>query len=188
VDGALKVQKLPFLAELEGQQHGLRVAHFPFIRYYYGPYSETLKTFVANMQRMSLVNSYHAPTEKGRYILDYAADAIREDSDATTAIELLRLTGKTYGRKSGTALKERVYGIVVPIGRHRMPISRVPHSVPLLDPTSDPALRDISPLDEDTTEELLAEIRMPDDVLDRDSPGFKRTIREALKRAENACS
>jgi len=192
VDGALKIQKLPFLAELEGQRQGLAVASFPFIRYHYGPYSAVLQEDVSRMQSLGLIApSSGAPTRKGRYILEVAQDNIKKSPDAEMAISILRDIAQRYGRWSGSRLKEHVYRLTVPVrdaGGQLMVVKKIPHCFQIITPAAEPNLRQVDPFDDDTRTEINSEIMMDDSVLDRTSPTYRRTISDALSRLAETCS
>ena len=48
-------------------------------------------------------------TNRARYILEYAGEAIASSARASEAVSLLKETGKRFGRRSGTDLKDYVY-------------------------------------------------------------------------------
>lgn len=191
VDGALKIQKLPFLAELEGQRRNLQIAHFRFIRYHYGPYSALLQRFVEELQGPLLTTSNGTLTSRGRYVLETARACIAQSKQASEAVEVVKTIAGQYGAMSGTALKNAVYRMRVPVrdlGGSVMMVKDIPYCFQIIDPEMEPNLSPIEPFDPETLQDLQAELAMSDSVLDRSRPEYKRTISDALKRAELACS
>lgn len=186
VDGNLKVQKLMFLAELEGHDHHLRTAHFRFFRYTYGPFSHQVANRVSTLEDHQVLTAGRVLTKRGRYILDYAAEFIDASAEASEAAQVLRDTARKFGRRTGVQLKEYVYGLRVPVseyGDELIKVRDIDIGVDILDPTEDASSVEIAPFDNDTIVELQAELDMPLGALDSRSPGYRRTVAGALRRA-----
>jgi hypothetical protein len=186
VYGNLKAQKLAFLAELAAEHENVRVLHYRFFRYTFGPYSGQLATWIERLEKKDILTSGRLLTKRGRYVLDYAAEAVSESTRATTALDVMRETAKKFGRRSGVALKDYVYGLTVPVldlnGETRR-VRDIPLGLDIIDPSRDPNLAEVSPFDGDALEELSAELAMNHELLRPDSHAYKRTVSESLRRA-----
>ena len=55
--GNLKVQKLVFLAEIEGQSKGFKAAHYRFFRWNMGPYCAALANHMTNLEDATSADS-----------------------------------------------------------------------------------------------------------------------------------
>ena len=186
VDGNLKSQKLVFLAELEGQQHHLKAAHFRFFRYTYGPFSHQVANKIDALESRQVLTPGHLLTKRGRYILDYVSEFVEASHRASEATQILRDVAHKFGRKTGAQLKEYVYGLKVPViefGNRPRKVRDLQIGVDILDPSRHLDSVEVMPFDDETLEELRAELEMPPGTLNPNSPGYKRTISEALRRA-----
>jgi len=186
VDGALKAQKLTFLAELKAKERHLRAGHFRFFRYTFGPYSGHLATSIGQLERAGVVTKSGLVTKRGRYILDYAREDIGRSERALEAVDVIRSTGQKFAKKTGTALKEYVYTLTVPVaelGDKPMRVKDIPIGFDIIDPAREVDLEEVGYFSEDVLEEIGAELSMPAEKLRANDPSYRRTVTEALKRA-----
>lgn len=193
VDGNLKVQKVTFLAELEGRREHLKVAHFRFFRFTFGPWSDSLERFVTALTDGQFLTKSGTLTSRADYVLEVAQDSIQAKANATEATHILMDVGRKYGKLSGTQLKEKIYEMRVRLvgasaDDPQVKIKQLSKGVEIIDPINEHDLAEVAPFDDETLAELVAEFNMPAEVLDRNSAGYRQTISDALKRAESALS
>jgi len=187
ISGALQLQKLIFLLEFEGQQAGLRAAHYRFFRYHRGPFSRELPEDVKLLAEFGFVlKSALKPTKRADFVIEYTAEYLNASNQAQRIIELVKDISSRYGKRSGWSLMNMVYKMNVPVFElgEMMKVQDVPTFVDILDPTNTSSLAEPSPFPDDIVSDLEEEFSIPPEALDPENPSFKRTIRNAMDRLE----
>ena len=149
VGGNLKAQKLTFLLELYALRKSSVVGHYRFFRYQMGPYSPDLANDIRELETEELLSrSGRHLTPRGVFLHDYVAEMLSGNADLQMVTTLTSEVATSFGKKSGAALMNMVYGMRVPVfdlGRE-MKVLHIPSFLDILDPVHTPNLREIQPL------------------------------------------
>jgi uncharacterized protein YwgA len=187
VDGRLKTQNLMFLFELKGQECGLRMAHYRFLRYTHGPFSPALAEDVKKLHELEFLSGAgNVLTKRGRFIADYVSDWVSSSSSGRKTHELVVEIAKKYGKLSGTALRDLVLAMNIPVAEHSERIEKiadVPILVDLLDPERKSGLTDVR-LPSGLSRELSEEFALDPHVLNPSNASYVQSVRKALRAAE----
>lgn len=185
MDGNLKLQKLTFLAELEGLKIGLAVSHFKFFRYNYGPFSKDLVGDVQQLTDMGFCTAGRKLTKRGQFILDYIKPEIERSDAASNAFALFGRIAEEYGRRGGKSLMNSVYRMVVPVydlGGQEVRVEKIPFHTDILVPTCEKDLTEVIPFDAEMITELEEELETQPELLDSENPSYQKSVKEALAR------
>jgi uncharacterized protein YwgA len=182
----LKIQKVTFVSENEARGEKLKAAYFPFFRYNLGPYSKILANDVRRLEDFGFVNpESRLPTERGRYILEYVQEFIKESKQAQYSINILRSVCKTYKDVKSSKLVDIVYKMKVPVvqycGEVRA-VKDIPLYVDILDPENE-YLSDLPPIPQQILEDLEAEFSTSSEDLNPDKPENVEKARAILAAA-----
>lgn len=189
MDGNLKLQKLSFLAELEGSNQGLACLHFRFFRYTYGPYSIDVAAGVDQLTSLGFCTASRKLTKRGQFFLDYIRPEVEHSDLALQAYEVFKQTARDYGKRGGMRLKEMIYNMVVPVyelGGESMKVVDIPFHADIFVPTCEHNLKEVVPFDEGLIGDLEEELRIPAELLDPEHHSYKKTVKEALSRIRHA--
>jgi hypothetical protein len=182
----LKVQKIVFLAEDEARRRSLLAAHFPFYRNKFGPYSPALANDVRQLEDCGFIYpETRQPTKRGYYVLEYAADDIKESAAAHESIGLLQALKNKYENTGSFVLKDLVYEIQVPVTGLRgemMKVKDIPMRTTIIHPIMEKTKVEAS-LPDDLLEDIAIELSFRTGDLDPDSPSNVLLAREVLHSA-----
>ncbi len=188
VDGRLKIQNLMFLFEVKGQEHGLRMGHYRFLRYTHGPFSPTLGEDVKKLHELAFLSgARNVLTKRGRFVIDYVSDWVSSSADGTKTHDLVAEIAKKYGRLSGAALKDLVLSMTIPVAEHSERLEKiadVPILVDLVDPERKNGLSDVR-FPASLVSELTEEFALDPKVLNPSSASYVKSVRKALKAADD---
>jgi uncharacterized protein YwgA len=187
VDGRLKTQNLIFLFELRGQECGLRMAHYRFLRYTHGPFSPTLAEDVKKLHELEFFSGAgNVLTKRGRFIVDYVSDWVSCSSSGRKTHEIVVEIAKKYGKLSGTALRDLVLAMNIPVAEHSERLEKiadVPILTDLLDPERKSGLSAVR-FPNSLSRELVEEFALDPNALNPSSASYNQSVRKALKAAE----
>lgn len=189
MDGNLKLQKLTFIAELEGLEKGIASSHFRFFRYNYGPFSKDLVGDVQQLTNLGFCSASMKLTKRGQFFLDYIRPEVEHSDAALQAYEVFERVAKEYGRRGGTSLMKTVYRLVVPVyelGGQKVKVDDIPFLTDILVPTCEQNLTEAAPFSEDMIADLEEELRIPMELLDPENHAYKKSVKEALSRIRHA--
>jgi len=183
----LKIQKLTFISEdTARQREKLKAANFSFFRYNQGPYSKELADAVRELESLGFVDpETRKPTERGRYILDYVREFVKESQPAQHALRILGETCKKYKRVKSSKLVNIVYGMKVPVAQFNGKIMRVrdiPKHVDIICPGSE-NLFDFSVFPQEIVEDLQTEFSLTPEDISPDNPHNISAAQAALDAA-----
>ena len=127
------MQKLVFLAQLQGQRTGIVLSHFRFFRYQLGPFSAFLANDITALEGVGVVTkSSRRLTNRGQFLHDYILGALKDDGReglTTAALGIVDGIARRYGGRTGRSLMEHVYGLTVPVidyGGQRVRVAEIP--------------------------------------------------------------
>jgi hypothetical protein len=134
-----KVQKLMFIALVEGKSKGLRVAHYSFFRHIHGPYSKDLADELLLLEQLGFVNPESRElTDRARQMLDFTLPSIRQSVAARDIFALVDDVCAAYkDLESLPHLVNFVHQMVVPVadwGNDQAAVRDVPLCVYILRP------------------------------------------------------
>ena len=186
IEGNLKLQKLVFLSELGGLEEPLVPMYFRFFRYALGPYSAELANEIKGLESGAFITSTSRRlTQRGHYILEYAADAIQNSQEARRAMEIIRDVAKRYGRRSGDELKAFVYKLKVPVydlGGTTFRVKDVPHFLDILNPRHMKGADEVRLLDEQLIQDLTEEFALSPRDLAATSTSHRQIVSSEFRR------
>ena len=189
IDGNLKVQKLVFLAELNGQAVGLRNGHYRFFSYQYGPYSTHLAQDVGTLETLGFIaKTSRQLRQRGRFLLEYLDDYIKRSGEAIQALEIINQVVGEYGKLRGPKITDVVYRMQVPVhdlGGELERVRKIPLGLNILDPVNT-KLVDVRPFDEEILKDLEEEFSIPAEDLQPTSRSFRETVGKAVARITEA--
>jgi hypothetical protein len=187
VDGRLKIQNLTFLLELTGQERGLRMAHYRFLRYTHGAFSPTLAADVKKLHGLAFFSGAgNVLTKRGRFIVDYVSDWVSSSATGTKIHDLVAEIARKYGKLSGTALRDLVLSMTIPVAEHSERLEKladVPILVDLLDPERKSGLSEVD-LPANLAAELAEEFALDPNALNPSNASYIQSVRKALKAAD----
>ncbi len=108
--GQLKLQKLPFLSELEMNSRGIKGFNYCFFRFRYGPMSKELYNDrdILSLSGMITKHPPYALTERGKDILEQSEKVLRKNSMILKYIDNIT---KKYAATTPWELTEMIYQI-----------------------------------------------------------------------------
>jgi len=182
----LQIQKVVFLSENEAREKKVLAAYFPFYRNKFGPYSPLLANDVRKLEDSGFIyQETRQPTKRGRYLLDYVADDIRESKGARTSWELLAATQNKYENTGSFALKDMVYEMrvsVTGLNGSIMAVKEIPMRTTIIHPALERSSESPS-LPNDLLDDICVEFSLTREDLDPDSLANIAIAREALTQA-----
>lgn len=182
----LKVQKVVFITENEARGERLAAANFPFFRYNLGPYSKELANDVRKLEDFRFIDpETRELTARGKYVVDYVAEEIKESKDALYVLGILHEACAKYANWRSPALVNHVYGMKVPVfafGYQEMSIRDIPHCTDILDPQRED-LKSIQVFSPQLMEDLQAEFSMSPEDLSPENPANIAFAKQVLTRA-----
>jgi uncharacterized protein YwgA len=154
----LKIQKLMFIAEIEGARRNLRAAHYPFFRHTHGPFSKELANEVVLLERLGLIDPESRElTDRAAPILQRASHDMDRSAKATEVLSIVNgVCADCKHLDSFPHLVNHVLDMVVPVagwGNEPAAIRDVPLCVDILRPNDLHAM-DVLPFDADLLGEL----------------------------------
>jgi len=187
VDGNLKAQKLPFLAEWKGIEVGIQAFHLTFFRYNFGPFSKDLVTDIEFLTKRDILNTSRKLTKKGKFLLEFSESEMRRTSIGRIALEIIDEVVNEYGRKSGPTLRDLIYTLKVPVydyGNEYRKVRDIRTFIDIFFPTEMKNLREIPLFSDDTLKVIEEELNLPMEYLNPANPSYQRTVRSALRRVK----
>lgn len=135
----IKVQKLMFMAQVEGDSRGLSIAPYSFERRNYGPYSSELAGEVLLLEELCLVDpETRELTGHGQQLLKDLRREIEKSAAAREVLDVVfKICEQHKHRESRTELVEFVHGMVVPVagwGNEPVVVRDIPLRVAILRP------------------------------------------------------
>ncbi len=180
----LKIQKLTFISEDKAREEDkLKAAHYPFFRFNLGPYSKVLANDVRTLEDLGFVHpETRCPTERGRYILDYVQEFIKQSKEAQHSLKILSNVCKKYRDVKSSKLVNIVYKMEVPVVQFNGKVMTV-RDIPLHTDIIDPALENLSDIPvftQEALDDLQVEFSLSAEDLDPDKPENVLFARAAL--------
>jgi hypothetical protein len=178
------VQKLSFVSELNGRSHNLQAAYYKFFRFTWGPYSSVLANDVRLLESIGLIDPESRQiTERGRFLLGYIQTEIDESEAARLALDAISKTLEEWGGKRGWQIVNAVYELTVPVderGGEKMKMKDIPLHTDIILP-SIPGVQDVLPFSDQMLADIEAELAIPADHLDPESPELEASVRCSLE-------
>lgn len=133
IDGPFKLMKIPFMAELRSTAEGVNTFNYRFYRYTYGPFTTEIYEDGDALWSLGLASNKSGPsvqpTQKGRWLLDSAADLYRENAVACSYVED---AARKYVRLGFNDLKRKIYAQTIVAGDVKVTVGDAPTGMGLL--------------------------------------------------------
>jgi len=162
VDSKTKLQKLIFLCENELINRRVLAFNYTFFRYRHGPYSRQLAEDRKELGRTGLTSG-DSLSPRGRHLADIFREVLKAYPANEETIGVIENTARTYGRYSGSRLKQHVYDMTVfcyDLGK-RMRVEDIPKGKDIFAPQEmQDMFREPIQIDDDDLESMELSLQM----------------------------
>jgi len=167
ISGALKLQKIIFLAEWEMIKRELKGFHFKFFRYNLGPYSKQLQLDYNSLAEKGFINkSTYSLTVCGRSLIKHLLSVPKIYEENAIFFQSLDESLNKWGIHSGEELKNKIYNMSI-----------TPHDLP----NFETLIKDIPMFFDIIVPELLQnlkEFKLPPDAIEDLEYEFSLTTKD----------
>jgi len=155
MDGAFKLQKIPFASELEMNNDGVKGFNYPFFRYRYGPLSKEIYADGGILHAAGIISTLKTQpiklTDKGKEILASVSPLMEQNAEITNYIDA---AAKMYAPLSFGALKNKIYALSIKWGGDTWEVGEMLPYMDMLDKLEDKEARISFQIDDDWIDSL----------------------------------
>jgi len=182
------IQKLTFLAELQGRKVDLKSAYYRFFRFKHGPFSKELLNDVTYLERYGFIDPENRELlDRGRYLIGYVQTEIEASELASQTLGIINEIAENWKDFKGWSIVDKVYELKVPVdgmGQQKMLVADIPLNTDILVPDWSHE-RDVQPFSMETVEDIQSELLIPWSELDPESEEVWREASASFSAAFN---